>query len=1146
MRPLRADPHLLEFTALFCLEVIMSHMRTIAAAIAVALSVCSVLGATTQPRAAGAQREKICLNGVWDFKAAGTSATEIPSDGWNKLPVPSSWFWYGTELFVVPDGDSDHAWFRRSFFVPKEWSDGRKVKLLFLDLDAAHKVFVNESLAHEANAMRLCLNVDITGLVRFGEQNNLALWTQRVESAHESGIVRSVYLVTTPAVHVKYSHALPSVKDMTLTVKTRVKNEDTVARTVTVKPAVRDNAKTVLELPEVSATIEPGQSVEVETSSPWKDPVLWGFGPYGRPYLYHLCTQLEGEGVADETFDRFGFREFRTDGAKFLFNGKEYFVKGDLISRAWPVTENPEFVAAFYQGMRFANVNFQRLHGTNTNSFDSPYWYQVADELGHLVEAQLCRTRTEPDDPEHLALWTSYVNYHFNHPSLVMWCGDNESIRPGYSTDLAQAETVMPGWNRLASHIRRLDPTRIVEFHDGCALFAGVHLGVFDRENYMTFNIHAYGNLVQAVQRAKRDYAFDDSVPVLAGEVFPFPANIDMVADPVGTFIEQRRRGQMLHKAIGDLAGAGVGGTILCALEDVGFLGFSDPDTLQLGPWSDRILVRDETKPDKPVIGNRECKVKARWPSLSGEGMKIDVVMPHCGATGGAGGYGFNFNWFDPTEPMFRTNLIDVMVKDAYEKADGRQEPPLGPQRAPQVIVCFGVEGKPVEGAYVELFPQDGQAPPPSAVTTDSDGTAWFHLWDLGRYRAVVNHEGRMFEKSFVLDARPKLTDKPGYDYITWIDMGGIDIAKRKAELAQPAELIGETIRRPEELLTGGGMEIWHSDKIGGWDNSPVQETKIVKSGKYAAKLVGNVAQLVCHIKMDPGSRYKISGWIYKGAGDNSGCIGLRANNWDWLVKLDGSQEPGQWEYVETTHTATGAEYYFYCYNYYMGDDAVCYFDDVSVRRLPDGERPALQPGPFEVGNDGFIGHWLICGPFPNLLVEKDSGSEFLGHRNDLLKEYGGEANFAPKYGLKLRIVFPVGGPWLEGEETLTWRDVHGGGMIQLADLTLPSRGITVRPPNLVCAYAACTIESPRAHKVKVAIGSDDGNKVFLNGKLVGENEVMRGAEADQDIYPAELKQGENVLLVKIFQHVGDWVFCVRFLDEQDQPLRDLNIKLPG
>jgi hypothetical protein len=1093
-------------------------------------------------------RQKICLNGVWNFAAAGTSENEIPKTGWSKIRVPSTWIGHGSGNFSISDGDSPHAWFGRSFFVPASWNDGRRIKLKFLALDYAHAIYVNGKLIDRYKAMRLCFDVDITAAVKYGQENDLAVWVQRKDQGDiEAGIIRSVYLVTVPAVHVEYSHALSSVEKMTLTVRTRVKNEDTVKRSITVQPVVNDNGKTVLTLPAKTIDLETGQSTEVESIAPWKDPVLWGFGIYGKPYLYHLRTQLSGPSVGDVQYDRFGFREFRIKGPKFYLNGKHFFVKGDLISRAWPVTENPNYLATYYQVMRSANLNFQRLHCHWPNNFDSHYWYEVGDELGHLVEAQMNRTRDNPDDPEHLALWTAYVNENFNHPSLVMWCPDNEGIRPEPDR-LSDSIKGMPKWNNFARHLRKLDPTRVIDFHHGCSLYAGVKLGVFDRENYMTFNLHPYGSLGKEMDMVKRNLGFDGSVPIFIGEIFAFPAYIDSIENPVGTYFEQRRRGSYFAEAIPDIIRHGADGFALCALQQTGFVGYSSLKEVHLGPWSDYLLLRDETNPQKPIIGSRELMVNVRWPSLSGEGTKCERIYPHCGATGTDGGYGFNYNWFDPTRPMFYSNVVDRMVKNTIRQIDNRDEPALGPKRAPEVVVAFGIQGKPVEGAYIRLVPLAGQAAP-AGVATDPEGTAWFHLWDTGRYLVRADHQGKTVEKEIDITERPALTGKAGYDYITWVDLGGIDIAARKAELAKGAEFTRSTIRRVGELIGGGDMEGWINDTwmIGSFsEGSGTREEAIKHNGLSSLKLAGDTAQkVIVNFRPTRGKKFKISGWIYKGAGSNYGCIGIRNGKWDWMIKLDGDTKPGIWKYVQAEYIARGGELYFYCNNSFVGKDGWCCFDDISMIEVPSERKiPVFKPGPFKPDKDGFIGDWLIFGPLPNMLLKKATGNEFAGFRTDDLAKYGGEANVQPKYGKTHKIQFPPDGLWIDGEETLTWRDIHSGGMVTLNELVLPERGITIVPPVNVAAYLACWVDSPAGRKVTLAIGSDDCHKLWLNGKLVGALETERGAEPDQNLYPVELKKGRNLLLVKSFQSVGDWKFCVRFLDEKKMPVTDISVIL--
>ena len=1149
-------------------------------------------------------RQKICLNGVWDFKAAGTSDTEIPKDDWATLRVPSSWFVYGPDNFIVSKADqqSSHAWFKRSFVVPADWADGRKVKLLFLCLDWGYSVYVNGQLAASSDNMRVCFQVDITSLVKFGAENEVAVMTRKHKTTpghnvdKEGGILRSVYLLTVPSVHMEYSHAIPSVKEKTLTVKTRVLNEDTVAQAVTVQPVVLDNGREELVLPTKTVDVGPGQSVEVETSAPWKDPVIWGFGRYGTPYLYHLKTTMGGKDVTDVRFDRFGFREFgirknrpkpgvdaqtpkrktsaRTEQrrakiaeqarqnarrrTKFVLNGKPIFIKGDLIGRAWPFIENPNFVTAFYQGMRSANVNFQRLHSAHRNTFDSHYWYQVGDELGHLVEAQNMATipRTwKPDDPRNIDVWGSYVNYHFNHPSLVMWCPDNESIHPNA---IPEGEKNFPPWNRLVSYLRELDSTRVVDMHHGYSLFAGVQMGAFDRDNFMTFNIHPYGNLVGAIEREKRSMGFDETVPTLVGEIYSAPSSvgIDIVADPVASFVEQKRRADFWRIQIPILARYGVGGTVLCAMQSRAFVGHASKDEVHFGPWSDRMMVRDETAPGKPLVGTRMGHAKVRWPSLSGEGTKAQFIGPVCGNTGRDGGYGHNINWFDSTVPVFYPAIADKVVGKAYGAIQG-PEPKLGPERASEVVVCFGIDGKPIESAYVYLVPSDGQAPPPSAVATDADGTAWFHLWDTGTYRAVAWHDGQVSEAKFTIDARPKLTDKAGYDHVTWVDLGGIDIEKRKAELASPAEFTSNAVHRPDELLYVGSME--HREANGSipswWIAAPASESKIVKSGEYSGKVTGNDAYSCGRIKMEPGQAYKVSGWIYKGGGNSYGCFGIKTGDYKWLVKLDGSTTPGEWNYVEKEYVADGSETYFYCVNYYMGDKGVCYFDDLSIRKLSKKTKKqtpkhTFRPGPFKPNADGFITDWLACGPFPNVEIETEEGIGFHGHRTDLLEAYGGEVNITPEYGVEYKVTFPAKGPWLAGEDVVAWRDLHSTeSIVSLKNVALPSRGITAGPPSSVCAYVACTVEPSeprRVAAVKLAVGSDDGYKLWLNGKLVGQLEDCRAAAVDQEVYPVRLVKGENRILLKVFQSVGGWAFCVRFLDSQDKPIKDLTVTLTG
>ena len=64
--------------------------------------------------------------------------------------------------------------------------------------------------------------------------------------------------------------------------------------------------------------------------------------------------------------------------------------------------------------------------------------------------------------------------------------------------------------------------------------------------------------------------------------------------------------------------------------------------------------------------------------------------------------------------------------------------------------------------------------------------------------------------------------------------------------------------------------------------------------------------------------------------------------------------------------------------------------------------------------------------------------------------------------------------------------------------------------------YGMVSLESPREQETTMLVGSGDGVKVWLNGKLVHKALVDRVANDYQDAFPVTLKRGTNVLLVAI------------------------------
>ncbi len=75
--------------------------------------------------------------------------------------------------------------------------------------------------------------------------------------------------------------------------------------------------------------------------------------------------------------------------------------------------------------------------------------------------------------------------------------------------------------------------------------------------------------------------------------------------------------------------------------------------------------------------------------------------------------------------------------------------------------------------------------------------------------------------------------------------------------------------------------------------------------------------------------------------------------------------------------------------------------------------------------------------------------------------------------------------------------------------------------------YAYVEFESIHPRDTVLKCGSDDGIRIWLNGKRIHQNEIGRGYTANEDQIPIHLAAGMNRLLVKIDNYQGGWGFGI-------------------
>ena len=94
------------------------------------------------------------------------------------------------------------------------------------------------------------------------------------------------------------------------------------------------------------------------------------------------------------------------------------------------------------------------------------------------------------------------------------------------------------------------------------------------------------------------------------------------------------------------------------------------------------------------------------------------------------------------------------------------------------------------------------------------------------------------------------------------------------------------------------------------------------------------------------------------------------------------------------------------------------------------------------------------------------------------------------------------------------------------------------------CAgYMKCQIWSPNDQKARLDTGSDDGLKVWLNGKVVYEKDAPRSLNVGEDKIAVQLSKGWNELLMKVTQGGGGWEACARLRSADGAKLPGVRLK---
>lgn len=123
----------------------------------------------------------------------------------------------------------------------------------------------------------------------------------------------------------------------------------------------------------------------------------------------------------------------------------------------------------------------------------------------------------------------------------------------------------------------------------------------------------------------------------------------------------------------------------------------------------------------------------------------------------------------------------------------------------------------------------------------------------------------------------------------------------------------------------------------------------------------------------------------------------------------------------------------------------------------------------------------------------------------------------------------------------------QSGTQAEWRPLTAPKNGMVefdklLRGGNDRVAYLRTQIVSEQDQDALLEMGSDDGIKVWLNGKVVHTNNTTRPCTPGQDKKKVRLNKGVNTLLVKITQGGGQWAGVVRLRSAEGKDLANVMV----
>ena len=465
-------------------------------------------------------RERICINGLWQWQPAGEEINTVPDGDWGYFKVPGSW--PGITDYMQKDcqsvyahpswknqrlGGITKAWYQRRITVPAEWA-GRRITISAEYVNSHATVFLD---GRDVGAVVFPGGeLDITTACSPGATHTLSMFVVAMPlkgvmlsyidtasakevtgSVARRGLCGDVYLVSTPmAARIADVKVDTSVRKWQITFDAAL--DGLAADTqYTLSARITDNGRSVAEF--TSAVFKAGDLKDgrVAFTENFKPEKLWDI--HTPQNMYNLSLSLlEAGGKVLDTGEpvRFGFREFRIDGRDFFLNGSRIFLSCVPLDNAQlgAAMANYEAARESMERLKSFGINFVYTHNYGCEPGSHLSFEEVlraADDVGILVafsQPHFSHYDWEMPDADKANGYARHAEFYVraaqNHPSIIFYSMSHNAT--GYSEDMNPdmidgIQNPRDSWAlrnagralRAEAIVTKLDPGRIVYHHAG-------------------------------------------------------------------------------------------------------------------------------------------------------------------------------------------------------------------------------------------------------------------------------------------------------------------------------------------------------------------------------------------------------------------------------------------------------------------------------------------------------------------------------------------------------------------------------------------------------------------------------------------------------------------------------------------------------